>query len=410
MSIKTDAVHAVGVHRAVIGTPHAAVLRTSRGRHKSVNAFAARLTIHDFTERVGAARVLARIDATMLVANGMHRAVLGTGAVSLRLATVYVRITHVIWRAFAHWIVRRTDDAERCRMAGVRMTCLQSDALDIGHRVRAEPRWALTDRFVIVRNANRVHATRILVTGVVAGVRESVAELGRWTIDVIDAGHCAAPGRRIVRIAGILPRWTFAVRHVVVDDTKCVGTACDKVADQLASKRTIRGTATRLIFRALAVGGATVLARTVATPTIIRIAGVTRQTLAVTVMVLRHAAGIRGAGETVAKRHALQHAECIRSAALARVAVVVAYTVGHRWLLAGRQYRIPLVAVLTFASGVTRYDVGFALLIGAAHYFAARIYAVAHAAVQSDAEGTWRTIRVVCTSGYHGLGRLATVD
>lgn len=127
-------------------------------------------------------------------------------------------------------------------------------------------------------------------------------------------------------------------------------------------------------------------------------------------MILRDAAGIYGAGEAVAKRHALQHAERVRSAALARVAVVVAYAVGHRRLLAGRQHRIPLVAVLTFASGVAGYEIGFALLIGAAHHFAAGIYAVAHAAVQGDAEGTRRTIRVMSTSGYHGLGWLTTLD
>lgn len=46
-------------------------------------------------------------------------------------------------------------------------------------------------------------------------------------------------------------------------------------------------------------------------------------------MVLRNASGIRGASETVAKRHALQHTERVGSTALARVAVVVAYAVGH---------------------------------------------------------------------------------
>lgn len=98
-------------------------------------------------------------------------------------------------------------------------------------------------------------------------------------------------------------------------------------------------------------------------------------------MVLRHAAGIHGAGETIAKRHALQHAKRVRSTTLARVAVVVAYAVGHRWLLAGREHRIPLVAVLALASGVTGYDVGFALLISTAYHFTARIYAVTHTAV-----------------------------
>lgn len=161
-------------------------------------------------------------------------------------------------------------------MTGVRMACLHGDALDVGHGVRAEPGRALTDRLVVVRDANRVHAARVLVAGVVAGVREPVAELARRAIDVVDAGHCAAPGRRVVRIAGVLPGRTFAVRHVVVDDAKRVGAARDEIADQLASEEAARGTATRLILRALAVSGATVLTWTVAASTIVRIAGVTR--------------------------------------------------------------------------------------------------------------------------------------
>lgn len=233
LSIETDrrAVHAVGVRRAVIGTPYAAVFRTPQGRHESVDAPAARLTIHNFTERIGTTRVLARINTAMLVTNRMHRAILGAGAVSLRLATVHVRVAHVIWWAFAYRIIRWTGDAERCRMTGVRMARLYGDTFDVGHRVRAEPRRALTDRFVIVRNANRIHAARVLVAGVVAGVRESVAELGRRAIDVVDAGHWTAPGRRIIRIAGVLPGRTFAIRHVVIDDAECIGTACNEVAD-----------------------------------------------------------------------------------------------------------------------------------------------------------------------------------
>lgn len=273
-------------------------------------------------------------------------------------------------------------------MTGVRMACLHGNALNVGHRVRSKPGWALTDRFVIVRNADRVHAARVLIAGVVTGVRESVAELTRRAVDVVDAGHRAASGCRVVRIAGVLPGRTFAVRHVVIDNAECVGTARDKIADQLASEKTIRGTATRLIFRAFAVSGATVLTWTMTASTIIRIADVTRQTVATAVMIFRHATRIRGAGETVAERHALEHAERVRFAALARVTVVVAYTVGYRRFFAGRQYRIPLVAILTFASGVAGYDIGFALLISAAYYLAAGVYAVAHTAVQSNAEGT----------------------
>lgn len=161
-------------------------------------------------------------------------------------------------------------------MAGVRTARLDGDALDVRHRVRAEPGRALTDRSVLVRDANRVDAARVLVAGVVTGVRESVAELARRAVDVVDAGHRTAPGRRVVRIAGVLPGRTFAVRYVVIDDAECVRAAGDQVADQLASEKALRGAATRLILRALAVGGATVLTWTMAASTIIRIPGVTR--------------------------------------------------------------------------------------------------------------------------------------
>ena len=382
MSVETHAVLAFRIRRAVIRTPYAAVIRALRGRHESVDAPAARPTVHDLADRVGAARVLARIHTAIFVTDGMHRAVFGTGAVSLRLAAVDVRIAHVIRRAptdrFAR---RRTSDAERRRMTGVRTARFDGDALDVGHRIRAQSGRTLTDRPVIVRDANGIHPARVLVAGVVAGMREPVAELRRRAVDVVDAGHRATTGCRIVRITGVRSGRTLAIRHVIIDDAERVRAAGDEVADQLAGERTVRSAATRLIFRTLAVSGATVLARALTAPTIVRITGVARQTLALTVMILCHAAGIRGAGETVAKRHAFKHAERVRPASLARMAVVVAYAIGHRRLLAGRQYRIPLVTILTLTGSVTRYNVGLALLIGAAHHFAAGIHTVAHAAV-----------------------------
>lgn len=412
LPIETHAVLAFGIRRAVICTPYAAVFRALRGRHESVDAAAARPAVHDLAERVRAARVLARIHAAMLVADGMHRAVLGAGAVSLRLAAVRVRIAHVIRRAPAHRLVRRrTGDAERRRMTGVRTAGgLDGDALDVGHRIRAQSRRALADRLVIVRDAHGVRPARVLVAGVVAGVREPVAELRRRAVDVVDAGHRSATGRRVVRIAGVRSGRALAVGHVIIDDAERVRAAGDEVADQLAGERTVRGAATRPILRALAVAGATVRARALTAPAIVRIAGVARQAVATAVMVLRHATGVRGAGETVAERHALEHAERVGPASLARTAVVVAYAIGHRRLLARRQYRVPLVTVLTLAGSVTEYEVGFAFLIGAAHHLAAGIHAVAYTAVQGDAERTRLTVRVVRAARYHGLGRLTTLD
>lgn len=210
----------------------------------------------------------------MLVADGMHRAVFGTRAIPFRLATIHVRIAYMIWRTSTHRIVRWIGNTERGWMTRIRMACFHGDTFDVGHRIRAKPGWALADRFVVVRNADRVHAARVFVAGVIAGVCESVTEL-RWrTVDVVDAGNRTTPGCRVIRITGVLPRWTFAVRHVIVDNAERVGTAGDEVANQLASEGTVWSAATRLILRALAVRGATILAWTVTAPTIVWIAGV----------------------------------------------------------------------------------------------------------------------------------------
>lgn len=168
---------------------------------------------------------------------------------------------------------------------------------------------------------------------------------------------------------------------MIIDDAERVRTAGDEIADQLTGERTIWSAATRLILCTFAVGGATVLARALTAPAIVRITGVARQTIATAVMVFRHAAGIRGAGETVAKRHTFEHAERVRSASLTRMAIVVAYAIGHRRLLARRQYRIPLIAVLTLTGSMTGYNVRLAFLISAAHHVAARIHAVTYTTV-----------------------------
>lgn len=146
------------------------------------------------------------------------------------------------------------------------------------------------------------------------------------------------------------------------------------------------------------------------TAAIVRIPRVTGQTVATAAMVFRHAARVRGAREPAAERHALEHAEGIRSATFARVALLVAYAVGHRWLLARRQHWIPLVAVLALAGRAAGRDVGLALLIGAADYFAAGIHALVHAAVEDDAEGARLAVRIGRASGCRGFQRLATFD
>lgn len=218
MSVQAYAVLAVAVGRAVIGAAHAAVLRAFGGRHKSVDTTAARPTIDDLAERVQAARVLARVHATVLVADGVQRAVLRAGAVALRLAAVHVRVAHVAGRASAHRLVVRPGDAQRRRMTAVRSTGLHGDALHVRHRIRSQSGRALADRTVIVRDADRVHAARVFVAGIITSVCKPVAELGGRAIDIVDAGHFTTAGGDVVWIAGVMARRALAVRHVIVDD------------------------------------------------------------------------------------------------------------------------------------------------------------------------------------------------
>lgn len=251
---------------------------------------------------------------------------------------------------------------------------------------------------MIVRDADRVHAACVLVARVVAGVSESIAELRGWTVDVVNAGHRPTAGRDVIRITGVEPGRALAIRHVIVDDAKGVRAARDEVADRLTDERTVRRTTARVVLRALAVGGAAIFARAVTAATVVGIARVAGQALAVAAMVLRDTARICGAGKAAAERQALEHPQSVGSTALAGMTVVVVYAVGHRRLLARRQHWIPLVSVLTFAGRATRYNVRLAFLIGAAHYLAAGIHAVADTAVQSKAEEARMAIGVTFAS------------
>jgi len=175
-------------------------------------------------------------------------------------------------------------------MTGIWTARLHGNALDIGHRVRPEPGRTLADGLVVVCDADRVYTARVLVAGIIAGMREPVAEL-RWrAVDIVDARYRSTSGRRVVRVTRVESGRALAVGHVIVDDTEGIRAAGDKVADQLAGERTVRGTATCLILRTFAVGGAAILARTVTAATIVRIAGIAWQAVATTLMILGHAA------------------------------------------------------------------------------------------------------------------------
>lgn len=112
-----------------------------------------------------------------------------------------------------------------------------------------------------------------------------------------------------------------------------------------------------------------------------------------------HALRIDRTGKTTAHGDTLKHTKSVGSAGFGRMAVVVRDTIGNGWFLAGGQYRIPLVTILTLAGGMARDYIRLALLMGTANHFAAWIHALASATVQVDAERTFLAIGIVMTSG-----------
>lgn len=411
LSLEAHAPLAIGIRVAIIGGANAAVLRPLRGRDEFMDTLATRLAVYHVADRIRAASVLARVGATMVVADGVRRAILGRGAVTLRLAPFPVRIPDEVGRALAHWIVGRAWDADGRLVARVQVACLDRHALDLGDRIRFQAGRALAYRPVVVRYANGVRPASVLVAGVVAGVGQPVAELGGRAVDVVDAGHGLATADSVVGVARVQPRGAFAVGHVVVDHAQSVRPARDEIAHRLTREQPLPPAPARLVLGALGVRRAPIPPPRLAPVPIVRIARETGQTLATPAMPLRHASRVGGAREAPAHRGALQHAERIGSARLHSVTIVVRYAVGDRGFLAGRGHGIPLVAVLTLAGGVAGARVRLALLMGAAHEFAARVNALAAAAVfEGDAERAGGAVGVVVAARRHRrLGRLATL-
>lgn len=230
------------------------------------------MPIDKFADGIRAASVLARIDATMIVANRVHRAVLGTGAVALRLAAPLVRVAHEIRWALTDGIVRWSRNAQSCFVAGARMAGLDRDAFDVGDRIGSQSRWTLTDRPVIVSNADRVHPASVFVASVVASVRQSVAELGRRAIDVVDTGNRSTSLDPVVRISHVQARWAFAIGNVIVDHAQSVRAAGNEIADRLTSQQTFVGAPAGLVLGTLAVGRALILPRCLTALSVVRIA------------------------------------------------------------------------------------------------------------------------------------------
>lgn len=118
-------------------------------------------------------------------------------------------------------------------------------------------------------------------------------------------------------------------------------------------------------------------------------------------MSLSHALGVDGAGEAAAHGHALQHAERIGSAGFRGVAIVVGNTVWDRGLLAGREYWIPFVSILTLAGGMARDYVRLTLLVRPTDHLATRVHALVGAIVEDQAERAFLTVGVAGAAGFY---------
>jgi len=97
-------------------------------------------------------------------------------------------------------------------------------------------RWALADGTMILRQANGILTTGLLVAHIETGVGHPVAHLARWTVMVVDTRNTLTAIEGIIRIAGKRTRWTLALRLMVVGDTNGTGTTLDRIAGWSTAK------------------------------------------------------------------------------------------------------------------------------------------------------------------------------
>lgn len=286
LTVETISAVAVGVEGAVVRRSHATVLWTVARRHEVTDTTTHRLAVVHLADGVGTAGVLAGIDATMIVADGVDRTILAGETGTLGLAPGFVGIADVVRLALADRVVSGIGDADGARMTRIRIAGLDTDTLDVRHGVRLETRWTLADRTMIVGYADCVDTAGVLVAGVVTSVSEPVAELGRRTVDIVDARYALASVRHLVRVARVETGRTFANGLVIVDDAESVRTAGDEVAHWLASEHIFARRPACLILGTLSIGRAAILRRCLATVTIVRISNVAGQTLALSAMIV----------------------------------------------------------------------------------------------------------------------------
>lgn len=261
-------------------------------------------------------------------------------------------------------------------MTRVRRTSVQCKTFDIGHGIGSETRWALANGLVIVGNAYSSSATGAPVADVATSVTEAVAELSRWTVDIVDARDALATHNWIVRITGVQSRRAFAVGHMVVRDAEGARSTGHEIAKRLTGENAFGVGLARAVFRTVGFQSALIFPPSLTAEPVVGVSRVTREALAPRFVVDRDALGVGGAGEAFADGMALQNAERVRVAGGDGRTVLVDHALGHGWFLASRQYRVPFVAIEALAAGAARV-VDLTLLVRAAGYLAAGVDALA---------------------------------
>lgn len=129
------------------------------------------MSIDDLAYGIRSASILARIDATMVVADRMNRAVLGAGTEPFRLTAIAVGIADEIGRTLTDRIIRRSWNAYGRLVTGTRVTSFNGNAFYVRHWIRSKSWWALANGSMVVRDANSVCSAGIFVASIVARVR-----------------------------------------------------------------------------------------------------------------------------------------------------------------------------------------------------------------------------------------------
>lgn len=110
-------------------------------------------------------------------------------------------------------------------------------ASSIGNRISAIAGRALAHGRLVFGNANGILAARQFIANVVAGVRETIAQLSGRTVDVVDARDALATGCHVVWIASVWPGRTLTFSDVIVADANRLWATIDIFACRATGSR-----------------------------------------------------------------------------------------------------------------------------------------------------------------------------